>query len=108
MPEIEVDLCGHHTTVACGAEDEARLRHLITQVGARADAARSIVGDNDRWRQLLFAAIFLADELDSATPAAATDENDAARSRELIRRIGAALDRIETAVAGVEPQQANA
>jgi cell division protein ZapA len=99
MPEIEVDLCGQRTTIACAPDDEVRLRQLLSIIGERAEAAKSIVGDNDRWRQLLFAAIFLADELDNAAPATATPESDV-HSRTLIARIGSALERMESTVAG--------
>jgi cell division protein ZapA (FtsZ GTPase activity inhibitor) len=110
MPEIDVDLCGHRTTIACAPDDEPRLRQLIGQIAERADAARSIVGDNDRWRQLLFAAIFLADELDSGGTSAANyvPESENGNSAMLVARIGAALDRIDLAVSGVETARANA
>lgn len=127
MPELQIDLCGHSTTIACAVEDEPRLRQLIALVGERADAARGIVGDNDRWRQLLFTAIFLADELDSAGSALAaagpasapatlsSADNaqdlaaDADRIMALTQRIGAALDRIDQyAASGLEPPRANA
>jgi cell division protein ZapA (FtsZ GTPase activity inhibitor) len=113
MPEINVELCGHKTTIACAAEDEERLRYLIGLIGSRAETARTIVGDNDRWRQLLFAAIFLADELDGtatdpvAGPTANSDSGNTA-SLQNVRRIAAALDRIESAVTGVEKKPANA
>jgi cell division protein ZapA len=106
MPELTVMVCGQSTTIACAPEDEARLSYLIDLVGQRADGARSIVGDNDRWRQLLFAAIFLADELDSgdtggtsspASGAIADEQAVAERLSAVAARIGAALDRIEAA-----------
>ncbi len=127
MPELQIDLCGHSTTIACAVEDEPRLRQLIALVGERAEAARGIVGENDRWRQLLFTAIFLADELDSlgaattaaglvsapATSAAASDAQasaaDADRIMAFTQRIGSALDRIDQyAASGLEPPRANA
>jgi cell division protein ZapA len=101
MAEIDVDICGQKTTIACAPEDEARLRQLIALVDERAVAAKSIVGDNDRWRQLLFAAIFLADELDTggavATPSA-EDDASAARVAALADRIAQSLDRIDQAM----------
>ena len=109
MTELSVTLCGQTTTIACAPEDEPRLRHLLGIIQERTDNARAIVGDNDRWRQMLFAAIFLADELDggesqattaSTGPEPAPDAAAASRIAALASRINAALDRIEAATGG--------
>jgi cell division protein ZapA len=109
MPELSVSVCGHATTIACAPEDEARLTHLLGIVHERAENARAIVGDHDRWRQLLFAAIFLADEMDSdeSSSKPATNEGQetdeaalAARLSAVATRIGLALDRIEATAGG--------
>ena len=108
MAELSVTLCGQTTTIACAPEDEARLNHLIGMISQRAENARAIVGDHDRWRQMLFTAIFLADELDggegsgasTARPAAAGTGDEAAiagRLAALAERMHAALDGLETA-----------
>jgi cell division protein ZapA len=118
MPELQVTLCGQSTAIACSEEDEPRLRQLIQIVESRAENARAIVGDNDRWRQLMFAAIFLADELDSsagggggvtALASETMDAGDAERVNALASRIATSLNRIETALDGaLEQPRANA
>jgi cell division protein ZapA (FtsZ GTPase activity inhibitor) len=115
VPELNLTVCGQTTSIACSEEDEARLLFLVEQVQARAEAARAIVGDNDRWRQLLFAAIFLADELDASSPTTAANAGvqtgiaSADRLLLLARQIGASLDRIEANLKPpLEPSQANA
>ncbi len=109
MPELSVTICGQATTIACAPEDEVRLAYLIDLVGQRAEGARAIVGDNDRWRQLLFAAIFLADELDSGETTFSGSNNAASvpdeaalatRLSAIAERIGTALDKLEVAANG--------
>lgn len=108
MTELTVTLCGQTTTIACAPEDEERLNQLIAMISERAENARAIVGENDRWRQMLFTAIFLADELDGGETAPSAgamhphSQEDAVLATRLMavaKRISAALDRIETATA---------
>lgn len=111
MTELSVTLCGQTTTIACAPEDEDRLLHLLALISERAEHARAIVGDQDRWRQMLFTAIFLADELDGSNagdssaiaPAHANAHDDSAvaeRISAVTDRLSLALERLEKRLAG--------
>lgn len=63
MAQLDVQIGGHRYELACRDGDEEHLRFIASIVDARiADAARTMGGLNES-RQLLFAALLLADEL---------------------------------------------
>lgn len=103
MPDVRVELCGISTTIACADGDEPQLEQLVAMLTERVGHARAIVGSSDHWRQLLFAAIFLADELRSLQSQQAEVDGqtrqDAARITALAHRIAAGAVRLEQLVA---------
>ena len=106
MAELGVTLCGRTVTISCADGEEGRLQALIAMIERRAEDARSIVGD-DSWRQLLFAALFLADELDAkpgeSQPAAPRDDDrHFSDIADRVERLAARLEAI--AGAGLEPE----
>ncbi len=114
MAEIDIELCGQSTTIACAPEDAARVRHLVQVIDAYVEQARTIVGDSDRWRQLLFAAIFMAEQIESnnepssdARPSSGTSDAFDRRVATLANRFSALVDRLESLDA-LEPQVRNA
>ncbi len=102
MAEVTIDLCGYATTVACADGEEAQLQRLVAIAQDRADKAAGIVGQ-DRLRQLIFAAIFLADEVSSK---AASGRAAPARARESAApedsSVGAIADRLSAATARID------
>lgn len=63
MAQLDVQIGGHRYELACRDGDEEHLRFIASIVDTRiADAARTMGGLNES-RQLLFAALLLADEL---------------------------------------------
>jgi cell division protein ZapA len=104
MAKVDLMIGGNSYTVACRDGEEARLSTLATMVDAKAADARRALGGVSEARQLLFAALLLADELDEArrqggapatapTPPPAADDGDdlleeiAARLESLSRRL---------------------
>lgn len=63
MASIDVDVAGRRYDVACRDGEEAHLRSLAAIVDKRAKDAASALGGLTETRQLLFAALLLADDL---------------------------------------------
>ncbi len=63
MANIEVMIAGRHYNVACRDGEEAHLRSLAALVDRRAHDAASALGSLTETRQLLFAALLMADDL---------------------------------------------
>lgn len=78
MGDVRLMVAGRAYDVACADGDEPHLQKLAEIVDEKAQQARLVVGDVNEIRQLLFAAIFMADELQNAKAAAtkATAEAD--------------------------------
>src|SRR3546814_3515217 len=90
MADVSLFICGRQYVVTCRDGDEVRLEFLAAMIDAKVqDAKRAIPGINEV-RQLLFAALFLADELNDVkataesakTPAPAPPTSDPRRSEE--------------------------
>lgn len=63
MAETTLHIGGRQYVLTCRDGEEAHLAHLAGMIEARADAARSNAPGMTEVRTLLFAALFLADEL---------------------------------------------
>ena len=66
MAEVSLPIGGHSYTVACRDGGEEHLRTLAARVDAKVAEARAAVGLPSETRQLLFAALLLADEASEA------------------------------------------
>lgn len=66
MAKVDLTIGGNSYTLACRDGEEARLTQLAALVDAKAHDARRAVGGTSETRQLLFAALLLADELEEA------------------------------------------
>jgi cell division protein ZapA len=66
MAEVDITVGGRNYMIACRDGGEQHLRTIAAQVDRKAHEARSAVGDVNESRQLLFAALLLADELSEA------------------------------------------
>lgn len=95
MAQVVLDIGGRSYTVTCRAGGEDHLRMLAARVDAKTGEARAAVGNVNEVRQLLFAALLLADEVDTgaAAPAPAAFDLDT-----LADRIEAIADALERAV----------
>jgi len=63
MANIDVDVAGRRYNVACRDGEEDHLRSLAAIVDKRAGDAASALGGLTETRQLLFAALLIADDL---------------------------------------------
>ena len=66
MAQVDVEIAGRRYDVACRDGEEAHLRSLAAIVDKRATDAAGAVGALTETRQLLFAALLLADDLKDA------------------------------------------
>lgn len=66
MAQIELKIGGNAYTVTCRDGEEAHLTKIAEIVDVKALDARQAVGSVSEVRQLLFASLLLADELDEA------------------------------------------
>lgn len=71
MSRVALDIGGHRYEVACRAGQEGHFLGLARVIEAKVDQAAGAMGRMDATRQLLFAALLLADELGEARAAAA-------------------------------------
>jgi len=97
MAQVTLTVGGRRYDLACRDGEEARLRMLAGMVDAKAADADRAVGDANQARQLLLAALLLADELSdirSATP----DETEARLTQSLVslaERVESLAERLE-------------
>jgi cell division protein ZapA len=90
VADVEIKVGGRRYPMYCRDGDEAHLARLAGLVDGKAEQARGASGNLSEINQLLFAAIFLADELDelkrrgpAAKPSAAAETDEpAARALE--------------------------
>ena len=66
MATIDILIGGHSYNVSCRDGEEDHLRALAAIVAQKADEARGAVGGTSETRQLLLAALLLADEVNDA------------------------------------------
>ena len=66
MANIDVDIAGRRYNVACRDGEEEHLRSLAAVVDKRAHDAAEALGGLTEARQLLFAALLIADDLKEA------------------------------------------
>lgn len=73
MAEVTLAIGGRSYSIVCRDGGEDHLLGLAARVDAKVEEARAAVGTPSEVRQLLFAALLLADEAGEASSAPATD-----------------------------------
>jgi cell division protein ZapA len=99
MAEVELVIGGRQYAVACRDGGEAHLVGLARRVDVKVEEARAAVGSANEVRQLLFAALLLADDLaetGAPAPASADTAATAQALAKLADRIEAIADALET------------
>ncbi|TVV73274.1 cell division protein ZapA [Sphingomonas solaris] len=71
MATVELTIAGRRHELACRDGEEAHLRGIAAMVDAKANEAARSMGGMSEARQMLFAALMMADELNDARAAAA-------------------------------------
>ncbi len=93
MNRLALEIGGHRYDIACRAGQEGHFLGLAHVIEAKAGQATATMGRMDATRQLLFAALLLADELGEAraraVEAAPADPALAARLEALAERLEA-------------------
>lgn len=93
MANVKLQIGGREYDVSCADGDEPHLEKLAAIVDDKVEQARHVVGDVNEARQLLFAAIFMADELlstnsaQNAAPQAAPTPSLAPYIQQLVAQI---------------------
>jgi cell division protein ZapA len=102
MASIDLEVGGRKYTLACRDGEEEHLRDVAAMVDRKAREAATALGNIGEARQLLFAALLLADELKergvTATPPAAPATPDpvvADALEDLASRVEMLADRLE-------------
>lgn len=106
MAEVTLAIGGREYSVACRDGGEEHLRSLAKRVDAKVEEARGAVGTASEVRQLLFAALLLADDLAESTsaPPSAPVAHDPGTLQALL----ALATRVESMADTLEGSRANA
>ncbi|MFN3388901.1 MAG: cell division protein ZapA [Allosphingosinicella sp.] len=102
MATIDIEVGGRRYSVACRDGEEDHLRAVAALVDRKAQDASAALGSLSEARQLLFAALMLADEVKElragTAPAAASDADEAAADalERLAARVESLADRLES------------
>ncbi len=101
MADIDLHIGGHVYTLSCAEGEEADLLRLAAMVDGEISRARSLIGGMTEARQLLFAAIFLAERVTDGTtknrPLPAADLASLAGLAERIEAVGSRLSSLASA-----------
>jgi cell division protein ZapA len=97
MAEVTLTIGGRTYTVACRDGGEDHLRTLALRVDAKVAEAQGAVGTSSEVRQLLFAALLLADDLaEGGSAAPVVDDPQVARAlTALATRVESMADALE-------------
>jgi len=99
MAEVNLSIGGHLYAIACREGEEAHLLNMGAIIDAKALEAREAVGGLNEVRQLLFAALLLADELNDVRRAPHTTIPEVAN---LDQRLAAVAAHLEDLATGLE------
>lgn len=107
MADVTLDIGGHRYTLSCADGEEEDLIRLSSIVDEQIKSARLMAGGLSEARQLLFASILLAEQLDMArksVPAAGAKEIASTPTDQALadatRRIDALTARVERLIGG--------
>ena len=95
MAEVTLSIGQRAHRIACANGQEAHLERLGAMVAQRWDAAQRAAGGAGTERTMLLIALMLADALNDAERASATDTGDAALLNEVARRLEAVATTLE-------------
>ena len=100
MSNVTLTICGRDYTVACAEGEEAHVTGLGRLIDSKLGAMGNMAGQSES-RQLLFAALLLADELHEGGPARAAAVPSAAAD-DYADRLEAIAARLETCASHLE------
>jgi cell division protein ZapA len=100
MASVEIEIASRKYTLACRDGEEAHLRSVATVVDQKARDAGAALGNLSEARQLLFASLLLADEINELRGGASPAQFDPDMPDTLERladRVEAIANRLESA-----------
>ena len=100
MSNVTLTICGRDYTVACAEGEEAHVTGLGRLIDSKLSAMGNMAGQSES-RQLLFAALLLADELHEGGPARAAAV-PSATADDYADRLEAIAARLETCASHLE------
>ena len=95
MAEVTLAIGGRSYSIVCRDGGEDHLLGLAARVDAKVDEARAAVGTPSEVRQLLFAALLLADEAGEASPVSASDPSTLKALASVAARMESLADALE-------------
>jgi cell division protein ZapA len=108
MASVDLEVGGRKYTLACRDGEEAHLRSVAAVVDRKAREAGSALGNLGEARQLLFAALLLADELGEQRGGGAAEGGSAAAGPNIADLLEDMAERVEMLADRVEGRGANA
>jgi len=108
MASVELEVGGRKYTLACRDGEEAHLRSVAAVVDRKAREAGSALGNLGEARQLLFAALLLADELGDERGGGAAKGAAPAADPQIADLLEDMAERVEMLADRVEGRGANA
>jgi cell division protein ZapA len=109
MANIDVEVAGRSYSVSCRDGEEEHLRALAAIVDTRAQDAAEALGGLTESRQLLFAALLIADDLkDTRAGAGLPDPTPPRPDPAVAEALERIAGRLESLVATLEPAVTNA
>lgn len=107
MAEVRLSIVGREYIVTCRDGEEHRLLELGRMVDSKAREAGGSAGGLNESRQLLFAALLLADQVnenDGKAPASPPDaaQIDEATARQMAQSLEKLAERVESFASGLE------
>ncbi len=103
MAQVEVEIGGRRYSVACRDGEEPHLRQLAGMVDQRVRDAAQALGNLSESRNLLFAALLLADDVQEARAKAAPHPEPQEDLAPVLEKLA---DRVEALAATLEKQAA--
>lgn len=96
MAEVEIRVAGRGYRIHCREGEEAKLHDVAALVDAKAQSAVAALGQMGEARQLLFAALMLADGIHDASAAAEAPAGDAAVQDAIAETLEGLAERLES------------
>ena len=109
MASVELEIAGRRYSVACRDGEEPHLQTLAAIIDRKAREAAAAVGSMGEARQLLFASLLLADELQEARNGApAAPASNPEEDRLVAEALESLADRVEALAERLEDGTRNA
>jgi cell division protein ZapA len=108
MASVELEIAARRYAIACRNGEEPHLRAVAAIVDAKAAEASAALGSLGEARQLMFAALLLADELKELREGAAPSPTLADPDPEVANALERLAERVERIAAGLENTPAKA